>query len=389
MGENRKGVLALADGTVFEGIGFGAPLESDSPSLGEVVFNTSMYGYQEILTDPSYAGQVMTFSYPHIGNVGCNEQDVESSAIHVRGVVVRNLSRIPSNFRSQMTLHEYLSRNNVLGLFGVDTRALVSHIRDHGAQMCALALRNPNLKSHTENEQLIEAARRAGSMEGADFVKEVTCCEPYEWTELPWSLDDLAYGKVHADELWTRPHVVALDCGIKRNILRLLLQSGFRVTVVPATTSAQEIVAMKPDAIFLSNGPGDPSALDYIVKTVSQLLGTCPLFGICLGHQILGLVAGGTTYKLKFGHRGANHPVMDLRSGKVEITTQNHGFAVDAKTLPPHIEVTHMNLNDQTVSGLEWKEKRAFSVQYHPEASSGPHDSAYLFNEFYDRVMKG
>ncbi len=385
----KQGVLALADGTLFEGVGFGADVTCSTPTIGEIVFNTSMYGYQEILTDPSYAGQVMTFSYPHIGNVGCNSQDVESSKVHVRGVILRNLSPCTSNFRSEMSLDEYLTQNNIFGLAKVDTRALVSHIRDSGAQMCALALRDPSKDPEAENQLLLEAARSAQSMEGSDFVKEVSCSEPYEWTELPWSLRDLSYGTLQNNELWSRPHVVAIDCGVKRNILRLLLQSGFRVTVMPATSTAAEIIDMKPDAVFLSNGPGDPAAVTYVVETVKQILGKFPIFGICLGHQILGLVAGGSTYKLKFGHRGANHPVMDLRSRKVEITTQNHGFAVDKDSLPEEVTVTHMNLNDQTVSGLEWKEKRAFSVQYHPEASSGPHDSAYLFDEFFEKVVQG
>ncbi len=372
-------VLALADGTVFRGYGFGAP--SLRPSVGEVVFNTSMYGYQEILTDPSYAGQIMCFTYPHIGNVGCNDDDVESGRVFVDGVVVREVSAITSNFRARRSLGEYLRNAGVTGIGGIDTRAVTTHLRSHGAQMGALFAGD-----RIGVDDLVSMARAAGSMEGKDYVKAVTCAKPYAWNELPW---DLARGiqEVPFESLVTRPHVVAVDCGIKRHILRLLVDVGFRVTVVPASTSADGIRALRPDGVFLSNGPGDPATLDYVVEPARALLGTVPFFGICLGHQILRQAVGGKTFKLKFGHRGGNHPVKDLATGKVEITVQNHGFAVDQGSLPNNVVVSHLNLNDGTVEGLAVPELRAFSVQYHPEASPGPHDSRYLFERFYQAVV--
>jgi len=372
-------VLALADGTVFRGYGFGAP--SLRPTVGEVVFNTSMYGYQEILTDPSYAGQIMCFTYPHIGNVGCNDEDVESGRVFVEAVVVREVSTITSNFRARRSLTEYLRNAGVTGIGGVDTRAVTTHIRSKGAQMGALFA-----GERIVVDDLVSLARAAGSMEGKDYVKAVTCAKPYGWNELPWSLQKGGKREVSYESLVTRPHVVAVDCGIKRHILRLLVEVGFRVTVVPASSTTDTIRALRPDGIFLSNGPGDPATLDYVVGPARELLGTVPFFGICLGHQILGQAVGGKTFKLPFGHRGGNHPVKDLATGRVEITVQNHGFAVDQGSLPSGIEVSHINLNDGTVEGLSVPSLRAFSVQYHPEASPGPHDSRYLFERFYRAV---
>jgi len=378
----RPGVLALADGTVFRGGSFGRVRGVDHAVTGEAVFNTSMFGYQEILTDPSYAGQMMCFTCPHIGNVGCNDEDVESAKVHVEGIVVRNLSPVVSNFRAQRSLNEYLDRAGVMGLTGIDTREIVAHLRDKGAQMGAMASgENINVSD------LVDRARAQGSMEGKDYVTAVSCREPYTWNELPWALGRAGHPHVADERLVSRPHVVALDCGIKHNILRILVETGFRVTVVPAATSGDAIMALRPDGVFLSNGPGDPATLGHIVGAVKKVLGKVPIFGICLGYQILGQVAGGKTYKLKFGHRGGNHPVRDETTGKVEITVQNHGFAVDPKTLPSDVRITHVNLNDNTVEGLELPSARAFSVQYHPEASPGPHDSRYLFRRFFENVV--
>lgn len=372
-------VLALADGTVFDGFGFGAP--SLRPTVGELVFNTSMYGYQEILTDPSYAGQIMCFTYPHIGNVGCNDEDVESGRVHVEAIVVREVSTITSNFRARRSLPEYLRNAGVTGISGIDTRAVTNHLRTYGAQMGALVAGDRIVV-----DDLVSMARSAGSMEGKDYVKAVTCTKSYAWNELPWNLGKGGKREVSYDSLLARPHIVAVDCGIKRHILRLLVDVGFRVTVVPAGTSAESIRALRPDGVFLSNGPGDPATLDYVVVPARELLGTLPIFGICLGHQILGQAVGGKTFKLKFGHRGGNHPVRDIGTGKVEITVQNHGFAVDERSLPREVKVSHLNLNDGTVEGITVPELRAFSVQYHPEASPGPHDSRYLFERFYQAV---
>lgn len=374
-------VLALADGTIYRGFSFGA--QTLRPSLGEVVFNTSMYGYQEILTDPSYAGQIITFTYPHIGNVGCNDEDNESDRVHVQGMIIRELSKVTSNFRSRRSLSEYLRAAGVMGLYGIDTRELVTHIRTHGAQMGAMAS-----GERINSDELVDMARAAGSMEGKDYVKQVSCKKPYVWDELPWSLNHGGGRRLSQEKLVSRPHVVAVDCGIKRHILRLLLDTGFRVTVVPATSTSHDILALKPDGLFLSNGPGDPATLEYVVQPVKELLGQVPMFGICLGHQVLAQAVGGTTYKLKFGHRGGNHPVKDFTTNKVEITVQNHGFAVGPATLPQGVEVTHLNLNDQTIEGLEVPEAEAFSVQYHPEAAPGPHDARYLFQRFFDSVVK-
>jgi carbamoyl-phosphate synthase small subunit len=376
------GYLALADGTVLKGRCFGALRGENNPVTGEVVFNTSMYGYQEILTDPSYAGQIMCFTYPHIGNVGCNDDDRESSRIFTEGLIVRAAHKTPSNFRATTSLHEYLGAQNIMGLEGVDTRQLVAHIRDAGAQMGVIA-GGDNVRP----SDLVDRARSLGSMEGRDFVKQVTCKNVYSWDFLPWNLQHGNSKKLSQEHLVGRPHVVAVDCGVKSNILRLLVEVGFRVTVVPAGASSKEIMELRPDGLFLSNGPGDPATLDYVVTPVRELLGKIPMFGICLGHQILGQALGGETYKLKFGHRGGNHPVRDETTGKVEITVQNHGFAVDPRGLGKHAAITHINLNDNTVEGLASRELKVFSVQYHPEASPGPHDSRYLFTRFYDVVM--
>ncbi len=385
-------VLALADGTIFKGYGFGAERGVNDPVIGEVVFNTSMYGYQEILTDPSYAGQIICFTYPHIGNVGCNSLDVESDKLHVEGIIIRDLSRVVSNFRAEMSLADYLREDGKMGICRIDTRALVQHIRDNGAQMGAIAC-----GSNINPDDLVSIARAQGSMEGKDYVKHVTCAEPYSWDEGSWSLD-FSHAAVTSGQRFSgyklsqaamsaRPHVVAIDCGIKQNILRLLVDVGFRVSVVPAGYTSPQILSLKPDALFLSNGPGDPATLQYVVDPVKELLGRVPTFGICLGHQILGQAVGGKTYKLKFGHRGGNHPVLDRGTSKVEITVQNHGFAVDEKSIPKDVTVSHINLNDQTVEGLDVPALKAFSSQYHPEASPGPHDSQYLFRRFFESVV--
>ncbi len=386
MAEEKRAILALADGRFFEGLAFGYPVSPDKPALGEVVFNTSQYGYQEILTDPSYAGQIMCFTYPHIGNVGCNQLDVESSKVHVRGVLVRELSKIVSNYRAELSLSDYLRNEKVMGISGVDTRALVRHIRDSGAQAGAMAFYQAG-ELQRVRDLLVDQARNFGSMQGKDFVKQVSCDKPYSWQELPWNAQKNLYPRVSQEQLLARPHVIAVDCGAKRNILRLLLASGFRVTVVPATFTDTQILDLHPDALFLSNGPGDPATVTYTVSTVEKLLGRLPIFGICLGHQILAQAVGAKTYKLKFGHRGANHPVMDLTTRKVEITVQNHGFAVDESTLGKDVRLSHLNLNDQTVEGIEVDSLNAFSVQYHPEASAGPHDSEYLFKRFFSKVV--
>lgn len=384
-GKSESAILALADGTIFKGKAFGARRGLDRVTTGEVVFNTSMFGYQEIMTDPSYAGQIMCFTYPHIGNVGCNPEDNESSKVHVEGIIVRDVSKVVSNFRATQSLEQYLEEADIMGVSGLDTREIVSLMRDKGSQMGAMACGQVN------PDDLVDRARAQGSMEGKDYVRQVSCTEPYTWTELPWALPANSGGEIATlseNDLWARPHVVALDCGIKYNILRLLLASGFRVTVLPATSTSADIISHRPDGLFLSNGPGDPATLDYIVSAVTGVAGRFPIFGICLGHQILGQVFGGKTYKLKYGHRGGNHPVMDYKTGKVEITVQNHGFAVDKTSLSPQVAITHMNLNDHTVEGLEVPDARAFSVQYHPEASPGPHDSAYLFKRFFESVVQ-
>jgi carbamoyl-phosphate synthase small subunit len=372
-----KSFLVLADGEVFEGEPFGARA---GVSTGEAVFTTTLTGYQEVLTDPSYTGQIVVMTAPEIGNVGVNAADAESvdGKPHVAGFVLRDASPLASSWRSEQTLDAYLAEHGIVGISGVDTRRLTRHLRDHGAQNAAIG--------EGSIDELRRRAREAPDMNGLDLVKEVTPKEPYAFAEGrgSWRVDgSFVPGARRGPRAASRPHrVVAIDYGVKKNILRCLVDSGCDVTVVPAGTSAKEILAMSPDGIFLSNGPGDPAAVGYAVETLKGLLGRKPIFGICLGHQLLALALGGKTYKLKFGHRGANQPVKDLATGRVEITTQNHGFCVDLASLPAGVESTHVHLNDGTSEGLAAKELRAFSVQYHPEAAAGPHDSLYLFDRF-------
>ncbi len=366
-----KAILALADGRVFFGKTLGAPGEV----TGEVVFNTSLSGYQEILTDPSYCGEIVTMTYPQIGNYGINPEDVESRQPFLSGFVVKDACEFPSNFRSTMSLSAYLKENGIVGIQGIDTRALVKHIRDKGAQTGIIS------SVDLDPASLVEKARKAPSIVGRDLVKEVTCEAPYNWSEGTWSLEE-----GYAEAKQAKYKVVAFDFGIKRNILRNLVSAGCEVTVVPATTTADEVLAMNPDGVFLSNGPGDPEPITYAQETIRQLLGKKPIFGICLGHQLLSIALGGKTYKLKFGHRGGNQPVLREETGKVEITSQNHGFAVDTDSVKDVAVVTHINLNDNTVEGIRHKDLAAFSVQYHPEASPGPHDAQYLFGCFTDMM---
>ena len=370
----KRAVLALADGTLFEGRSFGATVET----IGEVVFNTSMFGYQEILTDPSYVGQIVTMAYPQMGNVGTTPEDDESAHPHAVGMVVREYSE-PSNWRSRESLDAYLARWSVGGIEGLDTRRLVRHLRTHGSQMGVLST------GELPPKALIEKAKKAPGMEGMDLATGISTKAVYEWAR---PTPRVLLGDRELKTVPTRFRVIAVDYGLKRAMLQFLVDVGCHVTVVPAWTTAEEILSRKPDGVFLTNGPGDPAAVKGADKTVAALLGKVPVFGICLGHQILALALGGKTWKMKFGHRGANQPVKDLSTGKVEITAQNHGFAVDAKSLEGKAQVTHLNLNDQTVEGLSVPGARAFSVQYHPEASPGPHDARYLFQRFAD-VMAG
>ncbi|CAN5598303.1 glutamine-hydrolyzing carbamoyl-phosphate synthase small subunit [soil metagenome] len=385
------GLLALEDGTVFRGESFGAA----TAVAGEICFNTSMTGYQEVLTDPSYRGQIVAMTYPLIGNYGINQVDEESDAPHVRGFVIEELSPVVSNWRSQESLSDYLTRHGVPGIQGIDTRALTRRLRTGGTMRACIAA-----GSTTEAEAV--AIAKNVPYEGVDFVKEVTPEASYDWDcddtqSRSWVLarstetqvDRDAVGNVFERLAPTTRRIVAYDFGMKKNILRSLRQTGFAVKVVPAETPAKDVLAMKPDGVFLSNGPGDPAQLGYAHEAVRGLVGQTPLFGICLGHQILALALGGKTFKLKFGHRGANQPVKDLRTGKVAITSQNHGYAVDPDSLPSHVEVTHLNLNDGTVAGLRHRDEPAFSVQYHPEASPGPHDASYFFREFAKEVDAG
>ncbi len=377
----RVAKLALEDGTVFTGMAFGADGEVD----GEVCFNTSMTGYQEILTDPSYRGQIVTMTYPEIGNYGVNDEDVESPRPFLSGFVVREASRIASNFRAQQRLDEYLHRHGIVGLAGIDTRALVRRIRIHGAMKGVLSTQD------TDERRLVEKAKASPGLIGRDLVREVVPQEPRTWDEplSPWAhLSGDAPADANTIPPDQRPHIVALDFGMKWNIARHLFTSGARVTVVPGTMSADDVLRYEPDGVFLSNGPGDPEPLDYAIETIRRLVDRCPIFGICLGHQLLSLACGARSFKLKFGHRGANQPVMNLKTKRVEITSQNHGFAIDADSLPDVLEVTHINLNDETIEGVRHRELPVYSVQYHPEASAGPHDSEYLFGEFFRAVSQ-
>ncbi|HSB69800.1 MAG TPA: glutamine-hydrolyzing carbamoyl-phosphate synthase small subunit [Candidatus Methylomirabilis sp.] len=410
----KRAVLALADGTVFEGTAYGAPGEA----VGEVVFNTCMSGYQEILTDPSYKGQIVTMTYPLIGNYGVNPEDVESHRPCVEGFVIKEGSPLPSNWRGRRSLEDYLSEYGIVGIQGIDTRALTRHIRDHGAQEGVISTTDLN------PESLVKKAKASPGLIGRDLVKEVCCEAPFTWSQGKWewphgygapSAERRAPGPVKKDAQLhlfdTRPplisapgarrfRVVAYDCGIKWNILRQLVSAGCEVMVVPASATADQVLAMDPDGIFLSNGPGDPEGVPYLIQAVRALIGKKPIFGICLGHQIIGLALGGRTYKLKFGHHGGNQPVKDLTTDKVEITSQNHGFAVDMKSFkagpkgeilgdPDDIVLTHVNLNDYTCEGLMHRRFPLFSVQYHPEASPGPHDAAYLFHRFVRMMERG
>ncbi len=382
-------VLALEDGRVFRGDAFGAT----ATSVGEICFNTAMTGYQEILTDPSYRGQIVAMTAPQIGNYGSNDLDVESDSPHVRGFVIEELSRIPSNWRSQVSLEDYLERNGIPGIESIDTRALTRHLRTRGAMRACVSTEG------LSDDAAVERAR-AADYSNVDFVAEVSPTAPYEWDadgersrrwvqakEVAASTGDAdAMGNVFQPPVPIERRIVAYDFGMKKNILRLLRGSGFGVQVVPARTSAADVLALEPDGVFLSNGPGDPAVLDYAHETARGLIGKLPIFGICLGHQVLGYALGGKTFKLKFGHRGANQPVQDLRTGRIAITSQNHGYAIDPDSLPDDVEVTHVNLNDNTVAGIAHRTHPVFSVQHHPEASPGPRDAGYFFDQFAKTV---
>ncbi|MEM9016156.1 MAG: glutamine-hydrolyzing carbamoyl-phosphate synthase small subunit [Verrucomicrobiota bacterium] len=388
--EKKRALLALEDGTVYEGYAFGAA----TTQVGEVCFNTSMTGYQEILTDPSYRGQFVTMTCPLIGNYGTSDTDEESGEIHVRGFVIEELCEVPSSWRSEQSLDQYLSSAGVPGIEGIDTRALTKRLREVGAMRAALCT-----DGSLDAGSAVAAAKEAPPMEGSDFVREVTTPEAYhwdpdnklsrEWTIVNPSSDEVLEeedGEMFRSLPDPRFRIVAYDFGIKRNILRSLRRHGFEVEVVNSRTPASEVLDRNPDGVFLSNGPGDPAALDYIHDEVKEIIDRKPVFGICLGHQMLAHAFGGKTFKLKFGHRGGNHPVKDLRSGKIAITSQNHGFAADGDSLPDHIEVTHINLNDDTVEGMRHRDYPVFSVQYHPEAAPGPSDASYFFEEFANLI---
>ena len=373
MSQTKPAILVLADGTVFRGISIGA----SGSSVGEVVFNTAMTGYQEILTDPSYCKQIVTLTYPHIGNVGVNTEDVESGQVFASGLVIRDLSLKVSNFRSTQSLPDYLKAGNVVAIAGIDTRKLTRILREKGAQ-------NGCIATGTDEAAALEAARGFAGLVGMDLARDVTCAKSYLWTQREWKL-----GVGYPEAAQTKYHVVAYDFGVKRNILRMLAERGCRISVVPAQAAAEEVLAMKPDGIFLSNGPGDPEPCDYAIKATKKFIEAgVPLFGICLGHQILGLAVGARTMKMKFGHHGANHPVQDTETMRVMITSQNHGFAVDEKTLPKNARVTHVSLFDGTLQGFELTDKPAFCFQGHPEASPGPHDVSGLFDKFVGMMEK-
>lgn len=365
---SEAAILVLADGSVFHGKALGAT----GFTIGEVVFNTSMTGYQEILTDPSYTKQIVTLTYPHIGNTGTNNEDTESNQVYAAGLIIRDLPLQHSNFRSQSSLADYLKQNNIVAISEIDTRRLTRLLRDKGAQAGCI------MSGNIDEATALELAKSFGSMAGKDLAQEVTCAEAYEWTQGEWQLGK-GYSKIDNPEF----HVVAYDFGVKHNILRMLAERGCKLTVVPAKTSAEAVLALNPDGIFLSNGPGDPEPCDYAIQAIQTLLQSQkPLFGICLGHQLLGLAVGGKTKKMSFGHHGANHPVQDLASQKVLITSQNHGFEVDEHSLPKNVRITHRSLFDNSVQGIELIDQPAFSFQGHPEASPGPNDVAYLFDKF-------
>ena len=372
---NNQALLALEDGTLFSGVAIGA----EGRAVGEVVFNTSITGYQEILTDPSYARQIVTLTYPHIGNVGINPEDVESAGLYASGLVVKDVPARFSNWRSRQSLSDYLKTHNVIGIAGLDTRKLTRILRDKGAQRgCIMA--GPEL----DPQAALAAAQAFPGLQGMDLAREVTVREAFPWTEGSWTLE---HGYTQPAD--PRFHVVAYDFGVKRNILRLLADRGCRLTVVPATTPAQDVLKLKPDGVFLSNGPGDPEPCDYAIRAIRELLDLrIPIFGICLGHQLLGLATGARTVKMKFGHHGANHPVQELDTGRVLITSQNHGFAVDEATLPAHVRATYRSLFDGSLQGIELTDRPAFSFQGHPEASPGPHDLKPLFDRFIEQMTQ-
>ena len=378
--QSQHAILALADGTVFIGRSIG----SAGSTVGEVVFNTSMTGYQEILTDPSYCQQLVTLTYPHIGNYGVNTEDAEADKVHAAGLIIKDLPLVASNFRSSMSLSDYLVREGTVAIADIDTRQLTRQLRTQGAQNgCILALTPGEPVSAQSIESAVASARATPSMAGLDLAKVVSTRHSYEWTETEWRLMNLEGRPGYGVQITPKFHVVAFDYGVKKNILRMMAARGARITVVPAQTSASEALKLKPDGIFLANGPGDPQPCDYAIEAVRELIETgIPTFGICLGHQIMALASGAKTFKMKFGHHGANHPVKDLDNNRVSITSQNHGFAVDEKTLPANLRPTHISLFDGTLQGLARTDKPAFCFQGHPEASPGPHDISYLFDRF-------
>ena len=372
-----KALLVLADGKIYEGEHFGSEGEVEA----EIVFNTSMSGYQEIITDPSYCGQMVVMTYPLIGNYGVNPEDFESDRPHLSGFIIKELSKVQSNWRSRGSLEEFLKETNVFGIQGIDTRTLTRRIREKGAQQAILST------DTSDPQRLIEKVRKSPGLIGRDLVKEVTCKNAYDWNESEWTIHS---GKTKLKEVKDRSYnVLVYDFGVKRNILRKLTRAGCKVRVVPANTTADEVLATRPDGIFLSNGPGDPAAVPYAIDNVKTILGKVPVFGICLGHQILSLALKGKTYKLRFGHHGGNQPVLDVKSGKIEITSQNHGFAVEQNSFESDVDITSLNLNDDTVEGIQHKSWPVFSVQYHPEASPGPHDSEHLFYKFVNLMKVG
>lgn len=381
-GNTPPAILALADGTVYIGHSMGAP----GATVGEVVFNTAMTGYQEILTDPSYCQQIVTLTYPHIGNYGVNPQDVEADKVHAAGLIIKDLPLLASNFRATLTLSEYLVAEGTVAIANIDTRQLTRQLRTLGAQNgCILALAAGETVTPRLIDKAVALAKAAPSMAGADLAKVVSSTKPYAWTQTEWELFNPTLGNApgYGEQTEPRFHVVAYDFGVKKNILRMLAQRGCKVTVVPAQTSAADALKYQPDGIFLSNGPGDPEPCDYAITATAELIESgIPTFGICLGHQIMALASGAKTFKMKFGHHGANHPVKDLDSGRVSITSQNHGFAVDETSLPANLRATHVSLFDGTLQGLARTDKPAFCFQGHPEASPGPHDIGYLFDRF-------